>query len=70
MKSFIQKAIIPGRTQSQDKKFSNQSTMRSMKVRLGHNNCWSLSFQAVVLLTKTAINHGVFLIQSEVSRWI
>ena len=29
-----------------------------------------LSFQPVVLLTKTAINHRVFLICSEVSGWI
>ena len=30
----------------------------------------SLSFQAVVLLTKTVINHRFFLILSEVSGWI
>ena len=31
---------------------------------------FSLSFQAVMLLTKTAINHRVFSIKSEVSGWI
>ena len=31
---------------------------------------FSLSFQAVVLLTKTDINHRVFLILSDVSGWI
>ena len=31
---------------------------------------FSLSFQAVVLLTKTAINHRFFSIKSEVSGWI
>ena len=35
MKSIIQKGIIPVRTQSQDKKLSNQSIMRSTKVRSG-----------------------------------
>ena len=29
-----------------------------------------LSFQAVVLLTKTAINHQAFLVSSDVSGWI
>ena len=31
---------------------------------------FSLSFQAVMLLTKTAINHRFFSIKSEVSGWI
>ena len=31
---------------------------------------FSLSFQAVVSLTKTAMNHRFFLIQSEVNGWI
>ena len=66
--------IIPARTQSQDDKFSNKSTMSSTKVRSGHNICClcsSLSFQAVLLLTKTVINHRCFfLIYSEVSGWI
>ena len=44
---------------------------RSGQVRSGHNICClcsflSLSFQAVLLLTKTAINHRVFfLVKSE-----
>ena len=44
MKSIIQKRIIPARTQSQDKKFSDQSTMRSTKVKSGHNICYLCSF--------------------------
>ena len=59
MKSIIQKRIIPARTQFQDEKFSNWSTMGSMKVRSGHSisrfvvcAAFSLSFQAVVLLVK------------------
>ena len=31
---------------------------------------FSLSFQAVMLLTKTAINHQLFSIKSEMSGWI
>ena len=66
MKSIIQKRIIPARTQSQDKKFSNQSTIRSTKVRSGQVitvlacAVFSLSFQAVLLLMKTVINHRFF----------
>ena len=71
MKSIIQKGIIPARTQSQDKKFSNQLTMRSTKsgqvTTFVVCAVFSLSFQAVVLLTKTAINHQVFSIKSEMS---
>ena len=39
MKSIIQKKIIPARTQSHNKKFLNQLTMWSMKVRSGHYIC-------------------------------
>ena len=58
--------IIPARTQSQDKKFSNQSTMLSTKVRSGQVTTFvvcavfSLSFQAVVLLTEIAINQRFY----------
>ena len=56
MNSIIQKGII-ARTQFQDKKFSNQSTMSNTKVRSGHNSAvFLLSFQAVMLFTKAAIN--------------
>ena len=72
--SIIQKGITPARTQSQDKKFS---TSRPCEVRRSGQvttflvfAVFSLSFQAVVLLTKTAINHRIFLIKSEVSGWI
>ena len=71
MKRIIQKGIIPARTQSQDKKFQ---TSRPYEVRrLGQVTTFvvcavfSLSFQAVVLLTKTAINHRFSSINSEVS---
>ena len=71
MKSIIQKGIIPGRTQSQDKKFQ---TSRPCEVRRSGQVATfvvcavlSLSFQAVVLLTKTAINHRFFSIKSKVS---
>ena len=65
MKSIIlQERIIPARTQSQDKKFQ---TSRPCEVRRSGQvttfvvcTVFSLSFQAVVLLTKTAINHRVF----------
>ena len=66
MKSVIQNRTIPARTQSQDEKFLNQSTMCSTKVRSGQVTtfvvcaAFSLSFQAVVSLTKTAINHRSF----------
>ena len=69
MKSIIQKGIIPARTQSQDKKFQTSrpcevrrsGQVRSGQVRSGQVTTFvvcavlSLSFQAVVLLTKTAI---------------
>ena len=71
MKSIIQKGIIPARTQSQDKEFQTSRPFESTKVRSGHICClctvFSLSFQAVVLLTKTAINHRFFSIKSEMS---
>ena len=58
------KGIIPARTQSQDKKFQ---TSRACEVRRSGQvttfvvcAVFSLSIQAVVLLTKTAINHHVF----------
>ena len=64
MKSIIQKGIIPVRTQSQDKKFQ---TSRPCEVRRSGKvptfvvcAVFSLSFQAVVLLMKTAINHRFF----------
>ena len=74
MKSIIQKRIMPARTQSQDKKFQ---TSRPCEVRRSGQAAtfavyavFSLSFQAVVLLTKTAINHRFFSIKSEMSGWI
>ena len=74
MKSIIQKGIIPARTQSQDKKFQ---TSRPCEARRSSQvttfvvcAVLSLSFQAVVLLTKTAIDHWFFSISSEVSGWI
>ena len=74
MKSIIQKGIIPARTQSQDKKFQ---TSQSCEVRKSGQvttfvvcAVFSLGFQAVVLLMKTAINHQFFSIKSEMSGWI
>ena len=74
MKNIIQKGIIPARTQSQDKKFQ---TSRPCEVRRSGQvttfvvcSVFSLSFQAVVLFTKTAVNHQFFSIKSEVSGWI
>ena len=71
MKSIIQKGIIPARTQSQDKKFQ---TSRPCEIRRSDQvtklvvcAVSSLSFQALVLLTKTAINHRFFSIKSEMS---
>ena len=61
MESIIQKGIIPARTQSQDKKFQTNPSCEVQ--RSGQVTTFvvcavfSLSFQAVVLLTKTAINH-------------
>ena len=64
MKSIIQKGIIPARTQSKDNKFQ---TSRPCEVRRSGQvttfvvcAVLSLSFQAVVLLTKTAIISGFF----------
>ena len=74
MKSIIQKVIIPARTQSQDNKFK---TSQSCEVRRSGQvitfvvcTVLSLSFQAVMLLTKTAINHQFFSTKSEMNRWI
>ena len=74
MKSSIQKGIKPARTQSQDKKCQ---TSRPCEVRRpGQVSTFvvcavlSLSFQAVVLVTKTNINHRFFSIKSEMSGWI
>ena len=74
MKSIIQKGIIPARTQSQDNKFK---TSRPCEVRrLGQVTTFvvcavlSLSFQAVLLYAKNAINHRFFSIKSEMSGWI
>ena len=74
MKSIIQKGIIPARTQSQDKKFQ---TSRPCEVRRSGQvttfvvcAVFSLSFQVIVLRTKTAINHRFFSIKSEVRGWI
>ena len=75
MKSIIQKGIILARTQFQDNKLQ---TSRLCEVRRSGQvttfvvcAVLSLSFQAVGLLTKTAINHRVFFsIKSEVSGWI
>ena len=75
MKSIIQKGILLARTQSQDKKFETSTpceVRRSGQVTT-FLVCavFSWSFQAVVLLTKTAINHRFFFsIKSEVSGWI
>ena len=73
MKS-IRKGIIPARAQSQDKKFQ---TSRPCEVRRSGQvttfvvcAVFPLSFQAVVLLTKTAINRRFFSIKSEMSGWI
>ena len=64
MKSIVQKRIMPARTQSQGKKFQ---TGRPCEVRRSGQvttfvvcAVFSLSFQAVVLLTKTAINYRFF----------
>ena len=64
MKSSIQKGVIPARTQSQDKKFQ---TSRPCEVRRSGQvttfvvcAVFSLSFQTVMLLTKTAVNHQFF----------
>ena len=74
MKSIIQKGIIPARTQSQDKK--SQTSPPCEVRRSGQvttfviSAVFSLNFEAVVLLTKTAINHRFFSMKSEKSGWI
>ena len=74
MKSIIQKVIIPAGTQSQDNKFQ---TSRPCEVRRSGQittfvvcAVLSMSFQAAVLLMKTAINHRFYSIESEMSGWI
>ena len=64
MKSVIQKGIIPAKTQSQDEEFQ---TSRPCEVRMSGQvtafvvcAIFSLSIQAVVSLTTTAINHRFF----------
>ena len=71
MKNIIQKGIIPARIQSQDKKFQ---TSRPCEVRRSGQvttffvcAVFALSFQTVVLLTKTAINRRFSSMKSEVS---
>ena len=71
MKSIIQKRRIPATTQSQDKKFQ---ISRPCEVRRSGQvttfvvcAVFSLSFQAVLLLMKTAMNHRCFSIKSEMS---
>ena len=74
MKDIIQMGIIPVRTKSQDKKF--QTSLPCEERRSGRVTTFVvcavflLSFQAVVLLTKTAINHRFFSIKPEMSGWI
>ena len=74
MKSIIQNGIIPARTQSQEKKFQTNRPCEVQKVGQVKTfvvcAVFSLGVQAVVLLTKTAINHRVFSIKSEISGWI
>ena len=74
MKKIIQKGIILARTKSQDNKFQ---TSRPCEVRRSGQvtifvvcAVLSLSFQAVVSLTKTAINYRFFSVKSEMSGWI
>ena len=74
MKGIIQMRIIPARTQSQDENFQ---ISRPCDVRRSGQvttfvvcTVFLLSFQAVVLLMKTVINHRVFLILSGRSEWM
>ena len=74
MKSIIQNGMIPVGTQSQDNKFQ---ISRPCEVRRSGQvttfvvcAVLSWSFQAVALLTKTAINHRFFSIKFEMSGWI
>ena len=66
MKTIIQKAIKPAGTQSQSKNKKFQTSRPCEVRRSGHGTTFvvcavfSLSFQAVVLLTKNAINHRFF----------
>ena len=62
MKNLIQKRIIPARTQSQDEIFSRVCEVRGSDQVTTFAVCavFSLIFQAVELLTKTAINHWLF----------
>ena len=75
MKSIIQKRIIPARTHSQGDEIFQISRPCEVQ-RSGHVTTFvvctvfSLNFQAVELLTKTAINHQSFTIMSQVSGWI
>ena len=64
MKSIIQKGIIPARTNSKTRNFQ---TSRPCEIRRSGQvttfvvcAVFSLSFQAVVFFTKTAINHQFF----------
>ena len=60
--------IIPARTQSQDKKFQTSrpcEVRRSVQVTtFVVSSFFTLSLQAVVLLTKIAINHRFFSVKS------
>ena len=63
MKSIIQKGITPARTQSQDKKFSkpvDHVKYEGQVTAIVVCAVFSLSFQPVVSLMKTATNHRVF----------
>ena len=64
MKSIIQKRIIPARTNPKTRNFqiSRPCEVRGSGQVTTFVVCvvFSLSFQAVVLLTKTAINHRFF----------
>ena len=55
--SIIQKRIIPARTQSQDEKLSNQSTMWSTKVRSGHNICCCCLCSFLVQLSSCRVTY-------------
>ena len=78
MKSIIQKRIIPARIQSQDEKFKSVDHVEykgpGQVTTFAVCAAFSLSFQAVVLHTKTLRNHRLFfvffLISSAVSEWI
>ena len=68
MRSIIQKRIIPAKMGEPNPKTRNFQISRPCEVRRSRQVTtfvvcafFSLSFQAVVLLTKTAINHQFFL---------